>query len=103
MIPMENANQFTDAMTYERAIRILNDAGVLTSNGLFRDAHTSVSFAGVTIDATGSPLTQRKVSETDWIRMLGHLVAEVAERGLRPAELLAIGFASALQRVEEPT
>jgi hypothetical protein len=89
-------------MSYENALTVLADAGVLKTRDTFRDGHTEVAFAEAAIDATGSRLAQRPMSEKDGMRLLGHLVAAAAERGLRPAELLAIGMASALQNAAKP-
>jgi hypothetical protein len=89
-------------MSYTNALNVLADAGVLKASGSFRDAHTEVTFAEAAIDATGSHLTKRPVSEQDWMRLLGHLMAAAAERGLQPAELLAIGMATALQKAAKP-
>ena len=96
---MANANE---PMSYENALAALAAAGVFKANDLFRDGHTAVSFAEAEIDATGSRLSQRAVSEKDSMRLLGHLLAAAAERGLRPAELLAIGMATALQKAGKP-
>lgn len=92
----------SEPMSYENALTVLADAGVLKARDTFRDGHTEVTFAEVAIDATGSRLTQRPVSEKDWMRLLGHLMAAAAERGLEPAELLAIGMATALQKAAKP-
>ena len=94
---MIEKSQSSTALTYEDAIAILGQIGVFTSDFLFRDGHTTASFAASSIDVTGSTFSQREVSEKDWIRLLGHLLAEAAERGLRPAQLLAIGMATVLQ------
>jgi len=99
---MANAVQPGEPMNYERAIAVLAAAGVFKANDLFRDGHTAVTFAESAIDATGSRLTQRAVSEKDSTRLLGHLLAAAAERGLRPAELLAIGMATALREGGKP-
>jgi hypothetical protein len=90
-------------MSYENAVSILGKVGVFTTDDRFRDGHTSASFAGSSIDITGSPLMQREVSEKDWTRLFAHLLAAAADRGLRPAELLAIGMATVLQDAEKAT
>ena len=92
----------TEPMSYETALSVLAAAGVLTTRDTFRDGHTAVTFAAAAIDATGSRLAQRAISEKDSMRLLGHLLAVAAERGLRPAELLAIGMATALQSAAKP-
>lgn len=94
---MADTTRPDEAMSYEKAITALAAAGVFKANDLFRDGHTAVTFAESAIDATGSRLTQRAVSERDSARLFGHLLAAAAERGLRPAELLAIGMATALR------
>lgn len=99
---MANATQPDQPMSYENAIAVLAAAGVFKANDLFRDGHTAVTFAESAIDATGSRLTQRAVSEKDSTRLFGHLLAAAAERGLRPAELLAIGLATALSEGGKP-
>ncbi len=99
---MANATQPGEAMTYESALAVLAAAGVFKANDLFRDGHTAVTFAETAIDATGSRLAQRAVSEKDSLRLLGHLLAVAAERGLRPAELLAIGLATVLRNAGKP-
>ena len=94
---MTKAPQSGHAMSYDTALSILGNAGVFTANDQFRDGHTVASFAGSSIDVTGSPLVQREVSDQDWMRLFGHLLAAAADRGLRPGELLAIGMATVLQ------
>lgn len=99
---MANADQPDGPMNYENAIAVLAAAGVFKANDFFRDGHTAVTFAESAIDATGSRLAHRPVSEKDSTRLLGHLLAAAAERGLRPAELLAIGMATALREERKP-
>jgi hypothetical protein len=87
----DNASPFQDAMS------ALADEGVFKLNDLNRDGHTSAMFEASGVDITGSRFTHREVSEKDWVRLLGYLLAAAADRGLRPAELLAIGMATMLK------
>ena len=94
---MAKQAQGAEVKSYLDAITILSATGVLTTDDRFRDGHTEASFAAASIDVTGSSLTQRKVDEKESMRLFGHLLAAAADRGLRPAELLAIGMATVLK------
>jgi hypothetical protein len=100
---MTNGTQPSNVINYEAAISILSEVGVFTTDDRHRDGHTSASFVGSSIDITGSSLTQREVSEKDWMQFFGHLLAVAADRGLRPAELLAIGMATVLRGTDKAT
>ena len=81
---------------YPQALAALAAAGVFKENPFFRDGHTEAEFAASGVDITGSTLTQREVSEDDRLQMFGLLLTAAAARGLKPAELLAIGMATVL-------
>jgi hypothetical protein len=94
---MSEETRSSSGSAYERALSVLAAKGVFKQNIEHRDGHISAEFDASGVDITGSSLAQRKVSEEDRMALFGHLLIVAIERGLRPAELLAIGMAIALQ------
>jgi hypothetical protein len=84
------------ALGYHNALSILERAGVLKVIST-RDGRTVADFPDSSITISDATVTDTKVTEKDRIQMFGHLLAVAADRGMQPAELLAIGMATVLQ------
>ena len=93
----ETLGKVADAGTTDVDAAVAAAKGAFKQNIEHRDGHISAEFDASGVDITGSSLAQRKVSEEDRMGLFGHLLIVAIERGLRPAELLAIGMAIALQ------
>lgn len=94
---MDNAFPASHGEKFEQALDLLAQKEVFRLEDRFRDGHVEAMFKENGADVSGSRLTGRAISEKDRLVLLGNLLAAAADRGLHPADVLAIGLAELLR------
>jgi hypothetical protein len=84
-------------MDAKSALRVLDDHEVIQLGPLRNGAHVAELPENTRVTATDATVGGQRMREQDRMGLLGLLLTAASQHGLQPVDLLAIGFAHALQ------